>query len=79
MDFNIFLGGGGGGFRKMFFCGMKILWIFFGGHNINGLVLGAIFMHFMVFSEGQCTEWGYFSVAKISNIFLGMPDIPNIF
>ena len=36
------------------FWGMQILWIFFGGHHKNGLVL-------------------------ISNIFLGMPDIPDIF
>ena len=23
-------------------------------------IKGVISMHFMVFSEGQCTEWGYF-------------------
>ena len=38
-------------FRKMnIFGGMKILWIFFGGHNKIGLNLGVISMHFRVFS-----------------------------
>ena len=32
------------------FWGMKILWIFFGGHHKTGLYLGVISMHFMVFS-----------------------------
>ena len=37
-------------------------------------------MHFMVFSEGQGTEWGiFFWVAKISNIFLGVLEIAGIF
>ena len=39
------------GFRKMDnFLGMKILWIFFGGHHKIGLYLGVISMHFRVFS-----------------------------
>ena len=51
--------------------GMKILWIFFGGHHKIGLYLGVITMHFRVsFSQG--TEWGIFwGFAKISDIFLG--------
>ena len=35
-------------------------------------------MHFRVFSYGQCTNWDIFGVDKISNIFRGMPDIPDI-
>ena len=42
------------------FGGMKILWIFLGGHHKIGLYLGVISMHFRVFSSGHCTEWGYF-------------------
>ena len=30
--------------------GMKILWIFLGGHHKTGLVLGVISMHLRVFS-----------------------------
>ena len=54
----LFLEGGGkilnfdifGGFQKNdILLGMKILWIFFGGHKI-GLYLGVISMHFRVFS-----------------------------
>ena len=58
-------GGGGGGIlyfhtyvgsglrfsQKMnIFLGMKILWIFWGGHHKIGLYLGVISMHFRVFS-----------------------------
>ena len=42
------------------FEGMKILWIFLGGHHKIGLYLGVISMHFRVFSQGQGTEWGMF-------------------
>ena len=39
-----------GGFRKMnILLGMKILWMFFGGHHKIGLSLGVISMHFRVF------------------------------
>ena len=42
---------GGGGFQKMnIFLGMKILWIFFGGHHKIGLYLGVISMHFRTLS-----------------------------
>ena len=33
----------------------------------------------LVFSEGQGTEWGiFFWVAKISNIFLGELEVPDV-
>ena len=52
---NIFFEGGGG-------AGLKILWIFLGGHHKIGLYLEVISMHFRVFSKGQGTEleifWG---------------------
>ena len=41
----------GGGFQKNdILFGMKILWIFLGGHHKIGLYLGVISMHFRVFS-----------------------------
>ena len=50
--------------------GMKILWIFLGGHYKIRLYLGVISMHFRVVSSGQVTEWWIFlGVAEISNIF----------
>ena len=51
LNFNILGGGGGVGFRKInIFWGVKILWIFFGGHHKIGLYLDVISMHFRVFS-----------------------------
>ena len=39
------------GFQKNeYFWGMKILWIFFGGHHKIGLYLRVISMHLRVFS-----------------------------
>ena len=32
----------------------------FGGSSQNWTGLGVDSMHFVVFSLGQCTEWGYF-------------------
>ena len=59
------------------FWGMKTLWIFFWA---IGLYLGIISIHFKVFSEGQGKKWGiYFWVAKISNIFFAVFEIPDIF
>ena len=59
------------------FWGMKILWIFLGGHHLIGLYLGVISMHFRVFSLGQGTKLGVFGgVAKISNI-LGVLEITD--
>ena len=43
MNFNIF-----GGFR-IFLGGMKVLWIFIGGHHKIGLYLVVISMHFRIF------------------------------
>ena len=61
------------------FWGMKILWIFFWGHQKIGLYLGVISMHFRIFSSGQGTDWGnFFGVAKNSNIF-GVLEISDIF
>ena len=36
--------------KKNILGGTKILWIFFGGHHKIGLYLGAISIHFRVFS-----------------------------
>ena len=41
---------GGGGRNINIFGGMKILWIFLGGHDKIGLVLGVSSMYFRVFS-----------------------------
>ena len=57
------------------FGGMKILWIFWGAIIKNELYFEVISMHFRVFSQGQCTEWGIFwgggGVGEISNILGG--------
>ena len=75
LNFNIFWV-----FRKMnIFGGIKILWIFFGGHHKIGLYLGVISMHFMVSSLGQGTEWGYFFGLLKFQICLGVLEIPDIF
>ena len=67
-EFSIFLGG----FRKMNnFLGIKILWIFFGGHHKIGLYLGIISMHFRVFFKVKVQNGGYFLVLEIPDIFLG--------
>ena len=60
------------------FWGMKILWIFLGGHHKIGLYLGVISTHFRVFCEGQVTEWGNFRSLKFQ-IFFGVLEIPDIF
>ena len=61
-----------GVFRKInIFWGMKILWIFFGGHHKIGLYLGVISMYFRVFSWGKGTEWGYFLGLLKFQIFFG--------
>ena len=36
-------------------------------------------MHFRVYSEGQCTEWGIFFGLLKFLIFLGVFEIPDIF
>ena len=46
--------------------------------KLDYILIGAISMHFRVFSLGQGTEWGiFFWVAKIPNIF-GVLEIPDI-
>ena len=62
--FFFFLGGGGGSDIWMFLR-YEDFWIFLGRHHKNGLVLGVIFMHFMV----NVQNVDIFGVAKISNIF----------
>ena len=42
------------------FWGMKILWIFLGGHHKIGLYLGVISMHFMVFLKVKVQNGGRF-------------------
>ena len=42
------------------FWGMKILWIFLGGHHKIGLYLGVISMHFRVFLKVKVQNGGYF-------------------
>ena len=52
--FYFFFFGGGGGVRNInIFGGMKILWIYLGGHDKIGLVSS---MYFRVFFLGKCTE-----------------------
>ena len=70
-----------GVFRKInIFWGMKILWIFFGGHYKIGLYLGVISVHFRVDSQGNGTEWGYFiGLLKFQLFFGGVLEIPDIF
>ena len=49
------------GFQKNeYFLGMKILWIFFGGHHKISLYLGVISMHFWVFFKVKVQNGGYF-------------------
>ena len=73
---------GWGGFRNIninIFVGMKILWIFLGGHDKIGLVLGVSSMYFSVFSYGKCTvriflrgkNYKYLLVCLIFPIFSG--------
>ena len=68
-----------GVFRKInIFGGMKILWIFFGGHHKTGQVSAAISMNVWSVLKVNVQIGDIFGVAKISNIFGGMPDIPDI-
>ena len=57
---------------NVFFGGMKILWIFFGGHHKICLYLGVTSMHFRVVPSGQVTEWGiFFWLLKFQIFFRG--------
>ena len=44
--------------KKLIFLGMKILWIFLGGHHKIRLYLGVIFMHFWVFFKVSVQNGG---------------------
>ena len=76
------------------FGGMKILWIFFfflGGGGGSSQNVTGFWGHLKIFlctlgsflkvnvENGDIFFWGGGGVAKISNIFGGMPDIPDIF
>ena len=67
MNFNIF---GGFFWKKKYFWGMKILWIF-RGHHKSGLYLGVIASILGSFLKVNVQNGGIFGVAKISNVFLG--------
>ena len=76
MNFNLF-----GGFQKnKYFWGMKILWIFLGGHHKIGLYLWGHFYAFWgLFLRSRYRIRDIFWVAKISNIVWGVLEIPGIF
>ena len=62
------------------FLGMKIFWMFFGGHHTIGLYLGVISMHFWgLFLRSRDRMGIFFGVAKNSNIFWGCLKFPIFF
>ena len=74
LHFNIW--GGGGGVRNLIiFGGMKCLWI---NPNKTGLVLEVILYILRVFLKVYVQDGIFLGVAKISNIFWGLADIPDI-
>ena len=50
------------------FWGMKVLWIFFGGHHKIGLYLGVIFRSFL---RSRYRMGDIFGVLEIPDIFVG--------
>ena len=58
---------------------MKILWIFFWGHHKIGLVSGSFLCNLGSFFKVKVQNWDIFGVAKISNNFFGVLEIPDIF
>ena len=55
-----------------YFLGYDYFVDIFWGHHKFGLYLGAISMHFRVFSLGQCKEWGIFlGLLKFKRLFWG--------
>ena len=64
--------------KNEYLLGIKILWIFFGGHHNIGLYLRVISMHFRVFFKVNVQNGEYLLVAKIS-IFWRVLEIPDIF
>ena len=74
LKFNIFWG-----FQENeYFWGEENFVDIFWSHHKTGLVLRVIYMHFMIFSLRSRYRI-FFVVAKISNSFRGMPDIPDLF
>ena len=61
------------GFSEKNNWGMKILWIFFGGHQKIGLYLVIISMHFKVFSS-RYRIWDIFLVCQNFKYFFGCLD-----
>ena len=62
---------GGGVQKKYFFAGMKILWIFLGGHHKIGLYSWVISMYLGPFLRSSYRMGDIFWAAKILNIFKG--------
>ena len=61
-----------GGFQKnKYVFGYDDVVDIFWGHHKIGLYLGAISMHFKVFSLGHSTKWGYFLGLLKFQIFFG--------
>ena len=61
------------------FGGMKMLWIFLGGHHKIGLNLGVISMHLRVFLKVKVQNGGYFWGLLKFQILFGVLEIPDIF
>ena len=56
--------------KTEFFGGMKILWIYFGGHHKTGLYLEVISSILGAFLKVNVQNGGYFLGCEISNIYL---------
>ena len=66
--------------KNEYFLGYEDFVDIFWGSSQNWAVFRGHFYAFMVFSYGQGTEWGIFlGVAKISNIFFGLLEIPDTY
>ena len=61
--------------KKLIFLGMKILWIFLGGHHNIRLYLGVISMHFWVFFKVNVQNGGILGGLLKFQIFLGVLEI----
>ena len=69
---------GGGGQKFDIFGGMKILWIFLGGHDKIGLVLVSLLCILGSFLKENVPNENTFALQKIQILF-GVLDIPNFF
>ena len=66
------------GFQKNeYFLGMKILWIFLGGHHKIRLYLGVISMYFWVFFNVKVQNGGILGGLLKFQIFFGVLEIPD--